>query len=188
MESKNTTPGSLTDANAVASGAAVDSGAVNGGGADVLTVQEIEAALGKTFKTKDAALKSIKDTYSYVGTKIEPVKTGTDETVLNEIKNLKESIFYSQNPQYTPYKAVISKISENPADAITTAEFKTMFENLIAFEKTNKTKSVLDTNSRIGQVTDKMSEALQLAKKKSTYTQAKDQGMAALLESMESNG
>ena len=46
-----------------------------------LTLAELNAVLGKNFPTKEAALKSLKDTSSYVGAKREKIK----EEVLAEL-------------------------------------------------------------------------------------------------------
>lgn len=182
MENNNNIPDGLADENAIASGSAAPKGTGISEGAETISVKELEQILGKTFKTKDSALKSVKDTYAFVGAPKPAAPSVADETIKNELKGIKADLFYSQNPQYAPYKAVISKMGENPTDVIGTEEFKNVFDNLAAFDKLQKSKTVLESNSRVGQVTDKMTEAKALASKYSTYEKGKAIAMEALIE------
>jgi len=62
----------------------VDVAVADGGGADeasVISLEELKAVLGKDFKDKDSALKSVKDTFNYVG------DVGKVKNVLTEAKN-----------------------------------------------------------------------------------------------------
>jgi hypothetical protein len=126
-----------------------------------LTLNEINDFLGKQYKDKGTALKSIKDTFSYVGKKIEasaPVQSDNSE-VAKQLREMKTELFYSKHPEYESYKGVISKMGENPASVVEMPEFKDIFGKATGFDKIQKTKTVLESNPRIGQIRNKQKEA-----------------------------
>jgi|ERR1035437_1249056 hypothetical protein len=187
MENGTTTPEGQTGA-PLAGGASVPAGTGPSVDAGTISLKELESFLGKTYPDKATALKSLKDTQSYVGRKIEaatPVPA-TDPTVAAELRAMKNELFYSKNPQYdTPeLREVISKIGENPADVVNGASFKVIFDKTSGYDKIQKTKTVLESNPRIGQVRNKMSEAKEAAKGRD-YTNANKKAVAAVLESYE---
>lgn len=145
-------------------------GAADGNGAvsqPSLTLEEINTILGKDFKDKETALKSLKDTQSYVGKRKEDIakEVGGDTAELsNQIKQMREDLFYKDNPQFAEHRALISKLGENPAEAVNTPEFKILFEKADGFTKSQNLKSVLVSNPRLASSKnnlDKATEALQ---------------------------
>lgn len=167
----------------------------DGGGADdTVSVKDIlSEELGKEFSTDEAALKAVKDTFSYVGKigKFKPVleklqaKYGSETEAIKAIENtleppkvdtsgfasrdeveaLKSENFYSKNPSYEPYRNLIEDLrkatGKNHQEIIQSDNFKNVFEKANAYETELKSKSVLQSNSRLGQVKDKISEARQ---------------------------
>ena len=159
-----------------------------------ITLEEINAMLGKNYKDKDSALKSVKDTFSYVGKKIEAAKPMASESrdsssdnsnsdVARQLREMKNELFYSKNSQYdTPeYRALITKMGENPADVVASPEFKSVFEKASGYDKIQKTKTVLESNSRIGMVRNKINEAKEAISKRD-YSGAKDLAVSSVLE------
>lgn len=129
---------------------------------DGLTLEQINKELGKEFKDVATALKSLKDTQSYVGKKVEPK---VDPTISEKLENLesqlKESNFYRENPVYDnpETKALIKELGGDPKEVIEKDVFKSIFEKTSAYDKSQESKSVLHNSSRLGQASTKMEEA-----------------------------
>lgn len=151
---------------------------------EVVSVKDtLSKVLGKNFDSDEQALKSVKDTYSYVGkagqdvkelqgklaelagvkgeeTEGQPDKTASiEEKVQSLEQQLNEAQFYAENPEYNDYKGIISKLGDKPAEVIGTEEFKSVYEKAKAYDEQEQSKSVLQSNPRLGKVTDKMTEA-----------------------------
>ena len=184
-----TSEGQLGDA-AVASESSKPNGTVSNEGLETVSLKEINDFLGKNYKDKSSALKSLKDTFSFVGKKVEktaevesPVEkpSSRNDDFARQIKEMKEQLFYSENPDYKPYKGLISKMGENPADVIGMQEFKDVFDKANSFDKTQKQKTVLESNPRIGVVRNKLTEAQQAAGGRD-YVSASKLATAAVME------
>ena len=129
----------------------------------------LNKTLGKDFKDLDTALKSVKDTYNYVGkagqerkeleAKIEETKASSDPAVLEQLKALQDDLFYSKNPQFEDYRDVISSMGKSPAEVVQTDTFKKIFEKASGYDQLNAKKSVLQSNPKLGAVSNKMEEA-----------------------------
>jgi len=154
-----------------------------------LTLTELNAMVGRNYKDKATALKSLKETYSTVTKagqleqKVEKLKAQlTDkDSALGEIKQIKEQLFYTQNPQYAPYKETISAMGSNPSEVVEKDAFKKIFVDLSEYEKTKSAKSVLVSNPRIGQAKTKLDEAKDLSNK-GKYVDAASAATSAVLE------
>jgi hypothetical protein len=142
--------------------------AVGSEGKTELSLDIINETLGKDFPDVETALKSIKDTQSYVGKRKEDIigefkKAQNDSELSSRISSLESQLrdanFYGENPQYKPYKDIISKFGSNPADVIKDPVFIDSFKKVSAFDEIEKSKSILHSNPRLGKVTDKMTEA-----------------------------
>ena len=130
-------------------------------------------ALGKEFKDDETALKSVKDTFSYVGgmgqkvkeleTELEKAKGQQTPELTEKVNSLERDLldvkFYKDNPQYEAHKDLINSLGSNPEEVIKSDVFKSTYDKLEAHDKTEKSKSVLQSNSRLGKVTDKISKA-----------------------------
>ncbi len=127
-----------------------------------MTLAELNEFLGKDFKDKTTALKSLKDTYSYVGKRKEDIARelgGSNEALATEIRQIKENAFYKDNPDFAPYRAAISKMGANPEEVVNTPEFKTIFEKSIGYDKDKNLKSVLVSNPRLANSKDNLAKA-----------------------------
>lgn len=136
--------------------------------ATTLTLEQINKELGKDFKDLPTALKSVKDTYNYVGKRkediIKEVQSGSADTA-KEIREIKENLFFKDNPQYAPYRAIMMKLGDNPASVAEMPEFKTTFEKAKGYDDSQNLRSVLVSNPR-------------LAASKDTLTKAREAGLA----------
>ncbi len=160
----------------------------------------LSEALGKDFKDDETALKAVKDTFSYVGKLGQEKKAleaklksaGTNEQATGEItqkietleKVLGESQFYADNPEYKPYKNIISKFGDKPAEAVKSEEFKNVYSKVKAYDDSENTKSVLQSNPRLGKVTDKMTQARE-AIKAGNIQSAEASAVSAVLDAYE---
>jgi len=168
------TPESLADADQLAAAA--------GGGADSqnvesLTLSELNSYLGKNFPSKEAALKSVKDTFSYVGSvgqlknqvdKLQQSQANPQE--LQQMANrLTETEFYLEHPEYKPYRDVVRKFGSDPAEAVKDPTFQQTFEALKAKDDAEKSKSVVHSSPRLGQATDSLSQAKEAQKAGNAY-------------------
>jgi hypothetical protein len=147
--------------------------------------------LGKDFPSDEAALKAVKDTFSYVGKKKEDVAKEVAQTNTKDFVSraeFEEATFYAKHPEYENYKGIISSLkatSNKPLSEVVKDEnFKAVYDKAVAFDKTEKSKSILQTNPRLGQITDNMSKAKDAVLKGDMRT-AKKSAIAAVLDAYE---
>lgn len=166
MEENNINPDALDDVSQLNTASA--SGTVGSVPTDGMTLSEINAALGKNFPTKEAALKSFKDTFSYVGKKIDDVK----REVLSEVKNddrlnqlanelaeERKERFYLQNPNYSSVRTLIEKMGNSPAEVVNSQEFKDIYTKISGYDESQKLKTVLESNPRLSSSRDSLAKA-----------------------------
>lgn len=154
-------------------------GAVSVSGSESLNLSEINTLLGKNFPTTAAALKSIKDTYSYTGQvgalraqleaasapQVQPAQANTalESTVKALQAQLDEQTFLAERPDYKDYLPTLRELRNSTgkslAELTSSEAFKPLFEKSLAQDAAQKKRAVLDPTSRLGQVRDKMQEA-----------------------------
>lgn len=143
-----------------------DTGAVDSAS---LTLAELNKVLGKEYKDKDSALKSLADTNSYVGklgqelAVLKNKGAETDPSLLKEVQALKETVFYSEHPQFKDYADVIRRMGGNPAEVVDSPEFKKVFEMGQKATEADSKKSVVSSNSRIASPPSVLQEAVAIA-------------------------
>ncbi len=140
--------------------------------------------LGKEFTTDEEALKAVKDTFSHIGVKTEAtevvkelrkqgvsedkivaaIKTlGEDFASKEDIKSLQRDVsekeFYAENPEYKPYQSLIRKLGNNPEEVVKSDDFKPHLEKLLVQDETAQSQSIVQSNPRLGKVSDKMTKA-----------------------------
>lgn len=149
-----------------------------------MTLTELNTLLGKDFKDKATALKSVKDTYSYVGKRKEDIIKevgGSNEDTAKEIKEIKENLFFKDNPQFQPYRNVMARMGSNPAEVAELPEFKDIFTKASGYDNDQKLKSVLQSNPRLAQTKDNLTKA-----REATNTEDRDRLVAqAVLATIE---
>lgn len=140
--------------------------------ADGLTLSELNTALGKNFPTKEAAIKSFKDTYSYVGKKVDDIKrevlsdVKTDDRLnqlANELAEERKERFYDRNPGYAPLRSVIEKMGNSPSEVVNSAEFKGIYEKISGYDESQKLKTVLESNPRLSSSRDSLTKAREMS-------------------------
>lgn len=152
--------------------AAVDSG--------TLTLAEMNQVLGKDFKDKESALKALKDTQSYVGKRKEDIaaelranNTVTspqepDSSLKSEVQNLKDELFYTQNPQFKDLRDVITSMGTNPAEVVDSPAFKKVYEKVQVADKVETSRSVVSSSPRLAQSQSVVDSAIQIANARGT--------------------
>lgn len=131
-----------------------------------MSLQEMNDYLGKNYPSKEAALKSIKDTFSYVGKKKESVvKEALDEDRYISREQYEKDMFFSKNPDYSSdsVKKVLESISKaegiSITDASQTEAFKEVFGAVKGFSESQNLKTVLESNPRIASTKNNLSKA-----------------------------
>jgi len=120
-----------------------------------VSLKALNEKLGKDFKDVDTALKSVKDTYSYVGKKVEDVKQDVKQEVTKEVTPDPDSfvsrdeynrdMFYKDNPELAPYKHILG---DKPEEALKDEKTKETLDKLSAYDKAVNSKSVIHSNAR----------------------------------------
>lgn len=138
---------------------------------DSLSLAELNQLLGRQFPSRESALKSIKDTFSFATTRVIDVASKVDETTKAELKRLADTVesqnkelFYTQHPEYAPHRKLIDSLGKTPAEVVQTDLFKETFSKLSEHDKTSKLKTVLESNPRIAASRDGMQKAADLKK------------------------
>lgn len=170
MNEENITDGALSgDAQLTASDATAAVGNETSGDVASMTLSELNQHLNKNFPTKESALKSIADTFSYVGKKKEDIAKELQANdglskVSGELEAIRKDMFYKDNPEYASYRNLIEKVGGNPAEVVNLPEFKDVFTKASGFDTTQKLKTVLDSNPRLASSRDALSRAQDLQK------------------------
>jgi len=172
MQDDNIISDAQTDASQL--NAPVAEGTVGSVPSDAMTLAEINAALGKNFTSKDAALKSWKDTNSYVGMKTEDIEKRvlsrvqeTDRTnaLAQELEEMRKERFYDKNPQFASpeVRSFIESTGKKPQEVVESEAFKKIFEKVSGYDETQKLKTVLESNPRVVASRDALSKARELS-------------------------
>lgn len=164
-------------------------------GADSMTLGELNTFLGKDFKSKDAALKAVKDTFSYVGKKKEDIEkevlakvtnTAATDTLAKELEEMRRERFYDKNPQYADpaVRKFIESTGKNPVDVVNMPEFKEIFTKVSGYDESQKLKTVLESNPRLASTKDAFSKARELQAQGANKDQVEALVVRGVLESM----
>jgi len=171
-------------------------------GDKALTLEELEDELGRDFPNKEAAMKSLKDTFGYVGdlgSKVAQYEerygelddsdsggdtsdssTEADDDVMTKAEYRKEK-FFDDNPQYQEHREVIEALSERhdaePQEVVEMEGVKSLFEGQA--DSNQNQESVAMSNNRVGQSSDAMDEANQALQEANQATVNRDVNKAA---------
>lgn len=124
---------------------------------EALTLAEINEITGMSYKTKESALKSIKDMKSMAG-KAADLSGKTDDiaSLKTEIESLKEREFLARNPQIETNLEVLKLIAKGAGVSLQEAselpQFKTLMESRTGSENVTK-RTIASSNNRVVQHT-----------------------------------
>lgn len=183
---------------------ALDVGTPDGSEAASIAVKDVLAqALGKEFSSDEDALKSVKDTYQYVGKAgkglkaieavmsskglseddavkfimdstqptpepVVPAQATVDDSKFISRAEFEEKTFYAEKPELAPYKEILGALkAQNPDKSLSEVaeldSFKAVYSKAKTADEFEQSKSVLSTNPRLGQATDKLTQAREAA-------------------------
>lgn len=95
-----------------------------------------------------------------------PAAPDTDRFVTKD--ELNRQLFYKDHTEYQPYQPIIDAMAatqgKRPDEVVQDAAFKSVFEQAQGFKEAEKSKSVLQTNSRLGAAADTMTKAAEALK------------------------
>jgi hypothetical protein len=127
---------------------------------EALSLADINKTLGRNYKDLPSALAGMVETYSFVGAKTPapaPAAQATapvqDPSLASkaDVESLKAELFYSKHPEYEAHRNLISKMGANPSEVVALPEFKEVFEKVKVADEVSKQRSVVSSNSRLGQ-------------------------------------
>lgn len=201
-----TTPEPATEADQVAEATNPESAGEGADGSDnSVSLDALSEVLGKDFKDADGALKSIKDTYNYVGSQAQfkeqvselATALNTDEagvlSTLNQLatnmnqpnepaaeenqpaeqedrnfvtrEEMDEQNFFNKNENLADLKDVLTPLKEAHGQDMSWDEFaqteaaQKVIEPITGYREMEQQKSALESNSRLGAVSDTMTKA-----------------------------
>ena len=133
--------------------AAGDAAATN---AATLTLDEINAITGKTYKDKETALKSLKDMSSMAGKAADQMGRKPETVTDTErIKALELDNFYARNPEHEANRDILEALADKNGvsvkEAIELPAYKSMLEKTAASVETKKPRTVAAPNGRTAQ-------------------------------------
>lgn len=143
---------------------------------ETMTLDELNKFLGKDFKSKDSALKSVKETFSFVGKRKEDIEAEvrlsiatndkTDE-LSKQLQAMEDDRFYDKNPNLDSpeIRKFISTTGKRPQEVVAMPEFKAIFDKVTEYDKTQKLKTVLESNPRLSSSRDNLKKAQDLQAK-----------------------
>jgi hypothetical protein len=164
--------------------------AVSSNTADALSLNELNSYLGKNFTSKESALKSLKDTFSYVGKKTEDITPKIDPNQFISREQYEQDMFYSRNAEYsTPeVREVIDAMAKakglSPKDVVASDTFKAVFSKVKGYDESQSLKSVLETNPRLASTRDSYTKAAEMLNQGGRKDEAEGMIARAVLDSL----
>lgn len=134
-----------------------------------LTLVELNKHLGADFKDTATALQSLKETKNFVGKRKEDIaaevraglqQNASDVASKSDVQALNNRLFFSENPQYKGYESLITRLGQNPAEVVTSEEFKSVFEKAKVADEVAQSKSIVSSNARISQTKSILDDAV----------------------------
>lgn len=131
----------------------------------------VEAVVNAKGISEDAAVKFIMDTVetkeeTKVETKVEEPKVDTSKFVSRE--EFDKTLFFKDNANLAPYAEILNALAASTGKPLAEAAKSETFQQLVtakeAQDESEKSKSVLTSSPRLGNVADKMTEAREASK------------------------
>lgn len=153
--------------------------AVSPQAAAALSLAELNELTGRNFTSKESALKSIKDTFTFATTRLTDVENKVAAATANEMGKLRETLesqnkelYYVQHPELAPHRKLIDSLGKNPAEVVNSDIFKETFTKLAGYDATVKLKTVLESNPRLASSRDSITKAADLKRANNGFVTA----------------
>lgn len=158
MEDENNPSSTVPDAGDVAAAVGTENVSQTDAQLAALSVEEINALTGRKYATKEDALAGIKETFSFVGKKVEtPVvsaptlnePTASDNDLARQVKEMQ---FFNDNPDYNnaDAKELIKRFGGDPEEVVKDPTFIKAFKAIQSVSENDTSESVMRSNSRQG--------------------------------------
>lgn len=108
-----------------------------------------------------------------------PAPISSDNFVSKE--EFKQVQFFAEHPEYKEHKDLISSMGKDPEEVVKSEVFKKAYTAIKTQQDIEESKSVLHSNSRLGQVTDKLTQARE-ALQSGNEQAARSSAVSAVLE------
>lgn len=159
------------------------------GEASALSLEELNSTLGKNFKTKEDALKSLKDTNSFVGKKVDKIVDGTKDGEIDSDKYVSKTEFEDErflrnNKEVAAHEDLLRSMrqgGQSLEEVSKTDVFKNASKAINAGNEAEDAKSVLQSNPKLGAAKDKMTQANE-SLEKGDIAAAKKNAVGAVLD------
>jgi len=164
------------------------------------TLAELNKILGGNFKDLPSALKAVSDTKAFVGKRKEdilaearlqqsPAPEVASAKIEENVKQLENRLFFSENPQYKGYEKLIASMGQNPAEVVNSDAFKEVFEKVKVADEIEQKKSVVNSSPRLAQSKNGLEEAVKIANSRGTDSTTLAEHLAkTILEATEDQG
>lgn len=134
---------------------------------EALTLEELNSITNKNFPDKETALKALKDNFSFVGKKKEDVAADlVNKGEYISKKDLDTEFLYKENTTASQNRTLIDSFAKanniSAREAIERPEIKSLLEKAKGFDASQSTKSVIETNPKLGQLKDTATEVKNL--------------------------
>lgn len=155
-----------------------------------LSLDELNETLGKQFKDKDSAIKAIKDTFSYVGKKVDQVEAELKNNGFISKRELEEVLFYRDNPEYAANKDIIDayagKFGISPAEAVKADGLSGLLAKASKADSYEAGQSVIESNPRLVATKSNLDKARELSNKRGQSDNVQSLVAKAVLDVYES--
>jgi len=142
-----------------------------------LTLEELNLALGKKFDSKESAVKSIKDTFAYVGKKKEDVEKEVVKEVPSSVDSeriaqLETELFFQTNNELKDARPILEAFAKANGQSLKEAAESEVFKSTLTKLKGEEKPTVMDTSRRFSGDDDsrkEFQEAIGSKEKMATY-------------------
>jgi hypothetical protein len=167
----------------------------------MIPLSVLNKGLGKDFKDTDTAIKSLKDTQSYVAevgvlkTKLQtlegnssPAATGEIASLKGQLEAIQEDAFFDRNAEIKSIRPIVKAFAKangkTLAETIEVAEIKELIAKVSGFDKSQGMRTVLESNPRLASSQTKITKAQDLSATRSRKAQAEaaDLAVQAVME------
>ena len=151
-----------------------------------LSLDELNDSLGKQFKDKESAIKAIKDTFSYVGKKVDQVEEDLRTKGFISKRELEETLYYRDNPELNTHRDIIdayaTKFNITPQEAVKSEALSGLLAKAQKADSYESNQSVIESNPRLVASRSNLDKARELSNRKGGREQAEALVAKAVLD------
>lgn len=140
---------------------------------DGLTLEEINEKTGRSYSSKDEALKSIADTFSHIGKKEDQLAEELRDKNFVSKDEFKKELFYRENPDMKEHSELLEALADKKGvtveEAAESDDFATLYEQASEAQKEQSKQKVLQSNNRVKGGTTDADKDLEKAKKTGNF-------------------